>query len=91
MSDLGLSDIPPGIETNRNERLHRKIRKWLRRSCIGVCLAVALPSTIFYILMEKGSKCIKGRESKIVVPVTQWYSNYLANGVLLSNEKFGLS
>ena len=58
MSDYqGLSDIPPGIGTNRNERLHRKIRKWLRRSRIGVCLAVALPSTIFYIHMEKGSKC----------------------------------
>ena len=41
--------------------------------------------------MEKGSKCIKGRESKIVVPVTHWYSNFLANGGLLSNEKFGLS
>ena len=86
-----LSDIHPGIGTNRNEHLHRKIRKWLRRSRIGVRLAVALLATVFYIHMEKGSKCIKGRESKIVVPVTQWYSNFLANGGLLSNEKFGLS
>ena len=37
-----LSGIPPSIETNRNERLHRKIRKWLNRTRIGACLAVAL-------------------------------------------------
>ncbi len=86
-----LSDIPSGIGTNRNERLHRKIRKWLRRSHIGVCLAVALLSTIFYIHMEKSGKCVKGRESKMVVPVAKWYSNFLANDGLLSNEKFGLS
>ena len=63
----------------------------MRPSRIGVCLAVALLATVFYIHMEKGSKCIKGRESKIVVPVTQWYSNFLANGGLPWNEKFGLS
>ncbi len=78
-----LSDIPSGIGTNRNERLHRKIRKWLRRSRIGVCLAVALLSTIFYIHMEKSGKCVKGRESKMVVPVAKWYSNFLANDGLL--------
>lgn len=43
-----LSDIPPGIGTNRNERLHRKIRKWLKQGRIGVSLAVALLTTIFY-------------------------------------------
>ncbi len=41
--------------------------------------------------MEKSGKCVKGRESKMVVPVAKWYSYFLANDGLLSNEKFGLS
>lgn len=27
-----LSDIPPGIGTNRNESLHKKIKKWMNKS-----------------------------------------------------------
>lgn len=34
---------------------------------------------------------LKEEIQKMVVPVAQWYSNFLANGGLLSNEKFGLS
>ena len=84
-----LSDIPPGIGTNRNERLHRKIRKWLRRTRMGVCLAVAILTTIFYIHMEQNN-CDKERSSKILIPITQWYANFLAKGGLHSNEKFGI-
>ena len=42
-----LSDIPPGVGTNRNESLQKKIRKWMKKSRIGICLSVTLSSMIF--------------------------------------------
>ena len=58
------SGIPPGIGTNQNERLHRKIRKWLNRTHIGVCLVVAPLSMVFYHHMDIG------RNVKKVTPVS---------------------
>ncbi|KXJ14702.1 hypothetical protein AC249_AIPGENE5021 [Exaiptasia diaphana] len=37
-----LSDIPPGAGTNRNERMHRTLRKLIKRDKLGVRLAYTL-------------------------------------------------
>lgn len=37
-----LSGIPPGIGTNKNENLYKILKKWLKKDCIGIALAVAL-------------------------------------------------
>ena len=41
-----LSGIPPGVGTNRNENIHKRLRKWLKKDRIGVALAVALLTTV---------------------------------------------
>ena len=43
-----LSGIPPGIGTDRNENIQKRLRKWLKKDRIGVALAVALLATLFY-------------------------------------------
>ena len=43
-----LSGIPPGAGTNRNERLHEHVNSFFNRSRIGILLAYALLTTIFY-------------------------------------------
>ena len=43
-----LSDIPPGGGTNRNERLHQHVNSFFNRSRIGILLAYALLTMIFY-------------------------------------------
>lgn len=72
-----LSDIPPGIGTNRNESLHKKIPKWMKKRRIGICicLSVALLSMIFYMHMEKNSKLPgKGtkRQRQMTTPISEW-------------------
>ena len=41
-----LSNIPPGMETNRNERFHQHMKSFFSRSRIGLLLAYALLSVI---------------------------------------------
>ena len=45
-----LSDIPTGCGTNKNERLHRKLRKIAGRSKLGVKLAYALFTRAFHLI-----------------------------------------
>lgn len=88
-----LSNIPPGIGTNRNERFHRSIRKWLGKSRVGVCLAVALLTTAFYIHMDRNASKHdrkKDRNDKKVTPIVQWYQKFLAGGGKESEERFGV-
>ena len=60
-----LSGIPVGIGTNRNERLHRKLRKWVDKNRMGVSYAVAVLFLIFYNHMEQNKNCRNGqREEK---------------------------
>ena len=42
-----LSGIPPGVGTNRNENIHKRLRKWVKKDRVGVALAVALLTTAF--------------------------------------------
>ena len=84
-----LSGIPPGTGTNRNENIHKRLRKWLKKDRIGVALAVALLATVFY----KLNVCDvneKGRGQRICTPVSQWFHTFLASGKCPSSEKFGI-
>lgn len=56
-----LSEIPPGCGTNKNERLHRKLRKTAGRSKLGVKLVYALFTKAFHLInteidKKQGSK-----------------------------------
>jgi hypothetical protein len=88
-----LSNIPVGIGTNRNKRLHRKLRKWVNINRMGVSYAVAVLFVIFYNHMEQNEKCCKeakGRARHVVSPVTKWYQSFLKNGGTNTMEKFGI-
>lgn len=43
-----LSDIPPGMGTNRNERFHRHLKSLIHRTCIGILLAYALLTVLIH-------------------------------------------
>ena len=43
-----LSDIPPGMGTNRNERFHRHLNSLMRRTRIGIMLAYALLTVLIH-------------------------------------------
>lgn len=53
MKEGCLSHIPPGCGTNRNERLHRKLKKIAGRSKLGVGLAYALFTRAFHRINEE--------------------------------------
>ena len=74
-----LSGIPPGVNTNRNENIHKRFRKWLNKDRIGVALAVALLTTAFYKLNVCDAKQ-KGGEHRICKSVSQWFHTFLASG-----------
>lgn len=40
-----------GIGINGNESFYKKIRKWMKKNCVGICLVVVLLSFIFYFYM----------------------------------------
>lgn len=88
-----LSDIPPGVGTNRNERLHRKMRKWINKNRIGVSYAVAVLFLMFYVHMERKEKLkrgAKGGQKHVIAPVTRWYQEFLEKGDQRTSEKFGI-
>ena len=84
-----LSGIPPGVGTNCNENIHKRLRKWLKKDGIGVALAVALLTTAFYKLNVCDVKQ-KGREHRICKSVSQSFQAFLASGDKMSSEKFGI-
>ena len=84
-----LSGIPPGVGTNCNENIHKRLRKWLKKDRIGVALAVALLTTAFYKLNVCDVKQ-KGREHRICKSVSQWFQTFLASGEKMSSETFGI-
>ena len=84
-----LSGIPPGVGTNRNENIHKRLRKWLKKDRIGVALAVALLTTAFYKLNVCDAKQ-KGREHRICKSVSQWFQTFLTLGEQMCREKFGI-
>lgn len=86
-----LSHFPAGIGTNGNESLHKKIRKWMKKNRVGICLAVALLSFIFYLHMQSkphDGKCKRGM--KVIAPVSEWFKNHMENGGVMTGVRFGI-
>ncbi len=62
-----LSNIPPGCGTERNENLHKCIRKSASKVRIGVHLAVALFTTFLYVWNEKRKSAdLTGKKTKFL-------------------------
>jgi len=64
----------------------------MKKNRIGICLAVALLSFIFYLHMENKSlvdgKCKRGM--KVIIPVSEWFRNHIENGGVITGERFGI-
>ena len=82
-----LSQIPPSAGTNKNEALHRTLNKSLKRSRIGLELAIAFLGLFFYRWNEKklANKKKKGKVS-FVYPVETYMRNDMTDNAL---EHFG--
>ena len=61
-----LSNIPPSGGTNRNEALHKTLRKNISRQRIGVQLALALLGISFYIWNENRENLKSGKRKSVV-------------------------
>jgi hypothetical protein len=70
-----LSDIPPSGGTNRNEALHKILRKNISRQRIGVQLALALLGISFYIWNEKRSNP-DSKTAKVNRSIQSYYSSF---------------
>ena len=85
-----LSNIPPSGGTNRNEALHKTLRKNISRQRIGVQLALALLGISFYIWNENREN-LKSGNKKISHSIQTFYSSFLATSETPTTERFGIS
>ena len=85
-----LSGIPPSGGTNRNEALHKTLRKNISRQRIGVQLALALLGISFFIWNEKRSPTNSGTK-KTNSSIQTYYSSFLATSKVPTTERFGIS
>ena len=83
-----LSDIPPSCGTNRNEAMHRTLRKNISRQRIGIQLALALLGVSFFIWNEKRNKNTSGENFR---SIQSYYSSFLNSGRSPTKENFGIS
>ena len=84
-----LSGIPPSGGTNRNEALHRTLNKSLKRSRIGLELALAFLGLFFYKWNETKSKSNKrGQRISYIRPVESYISTS-ADLLSENKEQFG--
>ena len=83
-----LSDIPPGCGTERNENLHKCLRKSACNVRIGVHIAVALFTTFLYVWNEKRKAGAAGKKFKVVPVIDS--SDKLTVAKDKVDEKFGV-
>jgi len=82
-----LSYIPPSGGTNRNEVLHKTLNKSLRRSRIGLELAIALLGFYFYRWNEKKNLKLSNQSKRITcIPPVEIYNSDICE----SKESFGV-
>ena len=86
-----LSDIPPSGGTSRNEGMHRILNKTLKKSRIGIQLAIALLGMFFYIWNEKQLSADKGKKNISVIPPIESYFTLMRKPSEAINELFGIS
>ena len=85
-----LSGIPPSGGTNRNEALHRTLNKSLKRSRIGLELALAFLGLFFYKWNEtKSRKSNKGGQRISYIQPVESYISTSADLLSENKEQFG--
>ena len=85
-----LSGIPPSGGTNRNEALHRTLNKSLKRSRIGLELALAFLGLFFYKWNETKSRKSNKRGQRIsYIPPVESYISTSADLLYENKEQFG--
>ena len=82
-----LSDIPPSCGSNRNEALHKTLRKNISRQRLGIQLALALLGIGFFTWNEKRSQV---RKENRLSSIQSYYSSFLESGKTPSKESFGI-
>lgn len=85
-----LSHISPSGGTGRNEGFHRVLNKTLKKSRIGIQLAVALLGVFFYTWNEKQLSGDKTKKTIRVVPPIESHFERPENSHLNGHEVFGL-
>ena len=79
-----LSNIPVGLGTNRNERLHRHIKPHFSHTRLGLSLALALMTVLFY---QYNSRYLQKVTRKPRKPI--WYQNATTN-IDTTSDNFGI-
>ena len=86
-----LSDIPPSWGSNRNEALHKTLRKNISRQRLGIQLALVLLGIGFFAWNEKRSQVRKDKKEDRLSSIQSYYSSFLKSSKTPSEESFGIS
>ena len=83
-----LSNIPVSCGSNRNEAIHKTLKKNISRQRLGIRLAVALLGVFFYIWNEKKEAYFA--QSSVIKNVQEYHQAFLKSGKPLCTEAFGV-
>lgn len=84
-----LSGIPPSGGTNRNEAIHKSLNKSLKRSRIGLELALAFLGLFFYKWNEKKISCKLTNKRKKVTYIQPVETYNVMTEDSTTDEQFG--
>ena len=84
-----LSRIPPSGGTNRNEAIHKSLNKSLKRSRIGLELALAFLGLFFYKWNEKKISCKLNNKRKKIYYIKPVETYSVMTEDFTSDEQFG--
>ena len=83
-----LSGIPPSCRSNRNEAMHKTLRKNISRQRLGIQLALALLGIGFFTWNQKRDQT---QTQNYLQPIQAFYSSFLETGKTATTESFGIS
>ena len=83
-----LSGIPPSCGSNRNEAMHKTLRKNISRQRLGIQLALALLGIGLFTWNQKRDQ---KRTQNYLQPIQAFYSSFLETGKTATVESFGIS
>ena len=83
-----LSGIPPSCGSNRNEAMHKTLRKNISRQRLGIQLALALLGIGFFTWNQKRDQT---QTQNYLQPIQAFYSSFLETGKTATTESFGIS
>ena len=85
-----LSDISAGCGSERNENMHKCIRKAASKGRIGVLLALAICSSFLYKWNKKHKTRSKKTKDKVAIPISARKAELFNCSSGLTKEKFGI-